>query len=93
MAYNPQVRVKGEVEELVKEVARKLRYSVFTVRNVAILYGLAQILASGMPESDAEFLELLERVARLAGKTAPVERSERYVRYVRKARKLSIEGG
>ena len=86
--YNPHVRVKGEVEELVRNVARKLRYSAFTVRNTALLLGLAHILALGrLPESDAEFLGLLEKVSTLAGRPIQVKRKS-VGRYVRKSRKL-----
>lgn len=67
IVYNPMVRVKVEVEELVEEVARALGYREFSVRNVAILYGLATILlARRIPDTDAEFLELLEKVRALA---------------------------
>jgi len=86
--YNPMVRVKGEVEELVREVAKSLGYSPFSVRNTAILYGLAHIVSLGkVPESDQEFLELLSRISKLVGKPIQTQ-SSRYVRYVRKRRKL-----
>jgi len=84
---NPKVRVKEEVEELVEEVARRLGYNPFTVRNTSILIGLAHIVSLGrIPESDQEFLELLERVSKLVGKPVQIE-SSRYVRYVRRCRK------
>jgi len=87
------VRVKGEVEELVREVARSLGYSTFSVRNTAILYGLAFILALGRaPESDTEFLKLLERVSRLVGKPLPID-WESAGRYVRRSRKHTTQGG
>jgi len=87
------VRVKGEVEELVREVARSLGYSAFSVRNTAILYGLAHILALGrVPESDAEFLELLGRVSRLAGRPLTLGWGGAG-RYVRRVRKSATQGG
>jgi len=91
VVHSAHVRVKVEVEELVREVAEELGYSAFTVRNVAILYGLAHILTVGrLPESDAEFLEILEKVSKLVGRPTPVERESRYARYVRRARKLEL---
>jgi hypothetical protein len=64
--YGKMLRVKPEVDELVKKVADKLGYLPYTVRNVAILIGLQQIaLGQKVPDSDAEFLELFERTRRL----------------------------
>ena len=92
--YNPQLRVKGEVEALVEEVSRRLGYDAFTVRNVSILYGLPFILALGrVPKSDREFLVILGRVSSLVGKPVPVDWESvgegRYVKRVRKRRKKS----
>jgi len=65
--YGVHVRVKPEVEELVRLVANHLGYLPYTMRNAAILYGLATILlARRVPDTDAEFLELLEKVRALA---------------------------
>jgi len=62
------VRVKPEVEDLVKVVARRYGYLRFTVRNTAILYGLAMItLSGGIPESDRDFEKLLKRVRGIIG--------------------------
>ena len=59
-------KVKPEVEILVRELARRLGFLPYTVRNTAILYGLAQIaLSRRIPETDEEFLELLELVRRV----------------------------
>jgi len=83
---NPMVRVKGEVEELVKEVAKSLGYSTFSVRNTAILYGLTHIVALGrIPETDSEFIELLERVSKLVGKPLTIRR-ESFGRYIRRVK-------
>jgi len=84
--YNPVVRVKSEVEELVREIAKSLGYSAFSVRNTAILYGLISIKTLGvMPKKDAEFLELLEKVSKLAGKSITTHGSGR--RYIRKTKR------
>lgn len=55
------VRVKAEVEELVDKIAERVGFQRYTVRNVAILFGLIQIaLGYRVPSYDEEFLELLE---------------------------------
>ena len=56
------VRVKPEVDALVRYVADMVGYQPYVVRNVAILLGL-QLLAcnSKMPKNDDEFLELYNR--------------------------------
>lgn len=60
------LKVKSEVEELVEVVSKKLGYTNSTVRNTAILLGLANIhLLNKIPETDAEFLELLNNVRRM----------------------------
>lgn len=61
MVYGVLVRVKPEVEELVRKVAERLGYETHTVRNVAILLGLA-VLSLRIPESDDDFLNLLRLV-------------------------------
>lgn len=59
--YGTLVRVKPEVEELVKELSEYMGYQRYTIRNVAILLGL-QLITRGMkiPEYDEEFEYLLE---------------------------------
>jgi hypothetical protein len=57
------VRVKREVEELVREVAEYKGYSSDTIRNTAILWGLLVILGGEgvrgtIPETSEEFLKL-----------------------------------
>jgi hypothetical protein len=56
------VRVKPEVDVLVRYMADMVGYQPYVVRNVAILLGL-QLLAcnSKMPKNDDEFLELYNR--------------------------------
>jgi hypothetical protein len=59
------VRLKPQVEALVKEVARITGYMPFTVRNVAVLYGLYTLASTrGLPKSDWEFTLLLENTQR-----------------------------
>ena len=65
---NPEVRVKAEVEEVVRELAKELGYQPYTIRNAAILYGLAQIaLSRRIPETDEEFRSVIKKVRRLVG--------------------------
>ena len=59
--YGVHVRVKPEVEELVREIAERLGYEAYTVRNTAILLGL-MVLSLKMPKTDEEFLKLLNIV-------------------------------
>ena len=55
------VRVKMEVEELIRKVSEYVGYNESTVRNVAILYGLQLIIRGAkIPEYDEEFEKLLE---------------------------------
>jgi len=50
------------VEELVEKVAERLGYAKFTVRNLAILYGLQLIAVynARIPETDEEFMEVID---------------------------------
>jgi len=60
-----QVRVASELEEMVKELADRLGYLPFAVRNTAILYGLMVIAnLRKIPKDDSEFRELLDKVRR-----------------------------
>ena len=66
--YGVMVRVKPEVEEVVKALARELGYLPYTIRNAAILYGLALlVLSRRIPETDEEFMSVIEKVRRLVG--------------------------
>lgn len=57
-----RVRVKREVEELVREVADTLGYYPYTVRNLAILLGIQQIAANpNIPKTDKAFESLLDK--------------------------------
>jgi len=62
---NVSVKLKPEVEELVRQVAKFTGYMPYTVRNAAVLYGL-QVLAStrGVPKSDWEFILLVDNTKR-----------------------------
>jgi len=60
--YGVHVRVKPEVEELVREFAEKLGYEAYTIRNTAILLGLMVLSCGQMPKTDEEFLKLLGKV-------------------------------
>ena len=58
-----KVRVHPQVEELIRAVADKLELCPSSVRQVAILLGLTQILKNGFPVwSDSEFYSLLKQV-------------------------------
>lgn len=54
------VRVKPEVEEVVRLLARELGYEDHTIRNTALVYGLIILgLTKAVPRSDDEFIKLL----------------------------------
>jgi len=63
--YGLKVRVKREIEELVREIADLLGFQPYTIRNYAILLGLQVILLNpNIPRSDRAFEEVLEKVRR-----------------------------
>ena len=56
-----KVRVKPEIEELVKYVSEKTGFQRYTIRNYAIILGLQQIALNGIPfETDQDFLKRFE---------------------------------
>jgi len=57
---NPQVKVKAEVEEVVRELAKELGYQPFTIRNVALVYGLLLLSATRRVPSEGELRRLLK---------------------------------
>ena len=57
---NPEVRVKAEVEEVVRELAKELGYQPYTIRNVALVYGLLLLSATRRIPSEEELRRLLE---------------------------------
>ena len=60
------VRVNPLVEEVVKELAKRLRLTRSAVRNLAILYGIERIAHEGVDVwCDEEFFERLERIKRV----------------------------
>ena len=67
------VKVKDEVEKLVRELADKIGVEAFVIRNTAILLGLMQIaITRYFPYDDEEFLELQKRITEIV-KTTPKE--------------------
>lgn len=60
------VRVKPDVEKLVRKMADRLGYYEFTVRNTAILLGLLTLAGTEwVPRTDKEFEDLIERVKKV----------------------------
>lgn len=63
-----QVRVKREIENVISIVANKLGYENYTIRNVALVYGLIILgLTKQVPKDDIEFkkmFKLLESIIR-----------------------------
>jgi len=54
------VRVKPEVEEIVRLLAHRLGYEDHTIRNTALVYGLIFLsLTKAVPRSDDEFIKML----------------------------------
>lgn len=54
------VRVKPEIEEIVRLLANELAYEEHTIRNTALIYGLIILgLTKAVPTSDDEFRRLL----------------------------------
>ena len=63
-----KVRVHPKVEELTRTVADRLGLYPSSVRQVAILLGLSQIVKNGFPVwSDSEFFSLLKQVEVVVG--------------------------
>jgi len=64
--YGALVRVKQDIEDIVKKLSDRLGYMPFTIRNTALLYGLAVLaLSKRVPETDEEFEKVVENVRRL----------------------------
>lgn len=60
------VRLKPEIEELVRMVSEETGYARYTVRNLAVLYGLVQVLLlPRLPRDDYEFIETYEKIRRI----------------------------
>lgn len=70
------MRVKREVEELVRQIAEETALAAFTVRNLAILYGLRFVRLAKLPETDEEFVALLNQVKEELGYGEEEEKKE-----------------
>lgn len=63
-----KMRIRPELEEVVRVIARSRGFTPSTVRNVALLYGLSVLLTGApMPESDWEFYKALRALREKAG--------------------------
>jgi hypothetical protein len=70
-----QIRVKPEVDELVREIAVRLGYYPYTIRNLALLLGIQQlVLNPRIPKSDMEMEMLLAKTRRLVKTMLVVEK-------------------
>jgi len=56
------VKVKPEIEEMVRKIAYELGYMEYTIRNLAILLGLSIIKLARVPKTDKEFEKILDLV-------------------------------
>ncbi len=59
------VRVRREIEELIEYLADKFGVTPSTVRNIALIYGLNEILLHGIPLDNEEANLLLDRITKM----------------------------